>query len=351
MSERIQEPIEGFFLATKENLIFDVKGLSHPTDRVIAFIRYYPTMATTAAIGETTGKTPPKKSYAKVYALNERYAFLKSHYPQYLFRDLHGRGLLQGVPREKIQMIYNPMEKLQRLREKPASKLDALENLALALSAQLEEYIEPAAIGLSGSLLVSLHRETSDVDLIIYGRENGLKIYHAMPEIFEHSSLVARYTRKELETLWVTRGQTNQIDFSSFAALEQHKVLQGTIGGRDFYLRLVLHPDEFYEPYEKTFIIPLGEIEITAEVADATGAIFTPCIYQLKDVELLSSTKLCEDLPERIFTLRGRYCELAKKGDRIIARGKLERVEIRHRKEQYQLVLGTLENEFFRMVD
>ena len=223
-----------------------------------------------------------------------------------------------------------------------------MEKLALALSAQLEEYVEPNAIGLSGSLLVSLQREKSDIDLVIYGRENGLKIYQAMPEIFDRSPLIARYTNKELEALWAARGQTTQIDFPSFATLEQHKLLQGTIAGKDFYLRLVLYPDEYYEPYEKTFIIPLGEIEITAEVADATGAIFTPCVYHLQDVELLSSSKLCEALPDRIFTLRGRYCELAKEGDRIVVRGKLERVEIRHQKEYYQIVLGSLQNEFFR---
>ncbi len=33
---------EGDFIETHEGLVFDVKGLVHPPERVIAFLRYYP---------------------------------------------------------------------------------------------------------------------------------------------------------------------------------------------------------------------------------------------------------------------------------------------------------------------
>ncbi|MHA1211346.1 MAG: hypothetical protein ACTSSH_02690 [Candidatus Heimdallarchaeota archaeon] len=65
---------------------------------------------------------------------------------------------------------------------------------------------------------------------------------------------------------------------------------------------------------------------------------------------MISSTKLCEGLPDRIFSLRGRYCDLAKKGERVLIRGKLERVDIKRHKEYYQLTLGSLKNEFFKLM-
>jgi len=338
MSARIPEPIEGYFLTTKENLIFDVKGLSHPEDRIIAFLRYYPIKQ----------KEQAPSNYQKIYDLKKRYAYLDAHFPDYLFPDPRGRGLLQAVPKKFIKAVHNPIERMATLRKANHASLDALEKLALTLSAELERYVASSVIGISGSLLVSLQTGSSDIDLIVYGRENGCKVYQAMPTIFEQSSLISPYNQKELEALWIARGQTTQIDFPSFVELEQHKRLQGTIAGRDFYIRLVLFPDEYYEPYSKTHIFSLGEVELTAEVADASLAIFTPCVYFLTDVELLSSTRLVEALPDRLFSLRGRYCDLAKKGDRIAVRGKLERVELRRRKEYYQVVLGSTTNEFFR---
>ena len=34
--------IEGDYIETKDNLFFDVKGILHPKDRKICFIRFYP---------------------------------------------------------------------------------------------------------------------------------------------------------------------------------------------------------------------------------------------------------------------------------------------------------------------
>ena len=94
----IFEPIEGFFIKSTDGLIFDVKELSQPTDRVIAFVRYIPSdyMKSNSII---------RKGYVKLYNLMERYRYLTKHFPKYLFEDSKGRGLLQGVAREEIKEI------------------------------------------------------------------------------------------------------------------------------------------------------------------------------------------------------------------------------------------------------
>ena len=35
-------PIEGHFLVTEDGLIFEVKGVIHPEERIIAYLRYAP---------------------------------------------------------------------------------------------------------------------------------------------------------------------------------------------------------------------------------------------------------------------------------------------------------------------
>jgi len=344
MEKIISTPIEGFFIHSKDDLIFDVKGLSHPDNRIISFVRYIP-----KRFFQQDNLNEPK-NYLKLYDLKERFLFLQNNFPKYIFRDPKGRGFLQGVLREDLQTIYNPLARLNEMIKSPKNSLDPLETQALQLATILEKYsgVKIENIGVSGSILVKLHSERSDIDLIVYGKENGLMIYKAMMEIFENNTQIQRYTKAQLEQLRSNRGQIEQIDLQSFIELETKKQLQGLINNTEFYIRLVLLPDEYYEPYNRTQIIPLGEIEITASVYDDKYSLFTPCIYKINDVELLASERLYEALPDRIFSLRGRYCDLAKNGEVIHVRGKLEKVEIKREKEYYQLTLGTGKNDFFK---
>ena len=94
-------PIEGDFIETTENYFFDVKGFSHPKDRVIAFLRYYP---------DSNGDRVRNKTnsvYRKVYALRKRYSILKELAPQYLYDDPISGIQLQAVPLHKIKKVYN----------------------------------------------------------------------------------------------------------------------------------------------------------------------------------------------------------------------------------------------------
>ena len=101
---------EGDLLETDEGLIFDVKGLIHPPERIIAFLRYFL---------DTTGDRVRKGiRYKKIYSLEDRYKFLETNYPQYLFNDKTSGEVLQGVRRESIKQIYRPAEFLGELYEK-----------------------------------------------------------------------------------------------------------------------------------------------------------------------------------------------------------------------------------------
>ena len=345
-SENISYPIEGFFIKSVDDLIFDVKGLSHPQDRIISFVRYVP-----AKFYENTQKSFTK-GYCKVYDLLERYAFLHQNFPQYIYEDPMGRGLLQAVAKKDIIEIYNPVQKLQQITRTEREELDSLEKLAQELTNKIVEQcdIDSKYFGITGSIMIDLHGKNSDVDLVVYGKRDSTKVYQGMSYIFENYDYISQYTNNELKTLWKDRGQEDQIDFESFLKSEKKKQLQGTISNIDFYIRLVLLPDEYYEPYEQTKITSLGEFEIEATIENDDYSIFTPCIYHLKDV-ILKDEKMKElSPPDRIFSVRGRYCDIAKTGDRITAKGKLEQVKITNQKEYFQLTLGTSKNEFMKKI-
>ena len=54
---------EGDLIETREGLIFDVKGLTHPPDRVISYVRYFP--------HSTGDRERGGIKYEKVYSLKE----------------------------------------------------------------------------------------------------------------------------------------------------------------------------------------------------------------------------------------------------------------------------------------
>ena len=70
---------EGDLLETGDNVLFDVKGLVHPSNRVVAFLRYVP--------DPDGDRERAGTRYRKVYALSERYALLRQAFPQYLVYD------------------------------------------------------------------------------------------------------------------------------------------------------------------------------------------------------------------------------------------------------------------------
>ena len=336
----MKDAIEGYFVTTKENLVFDVKGITHPDDRIIAFVRYIP-------IEFGLNDKPKRKTHSKLYALSDRYKFLEENFPNYLFQDPMGRGLLQAVTKEQITKIHNPTKRLAEIIG--SDKRDFLESIIYDFTQYLLDFssVEQKYLGVSGSILVNLHTKYSDLDLVVYGQQNGLKIYEAMSNLFDKEPKFRRYNRDNLGELWLNRGQTKQIDLASFVIAEKNKRLQGKFEGIDFYIRLVPFPEEVQEPYQKTKIESMNLIEIEATIASDEYSIFSPVIYQLKDAEIIHSTNKLAILPERIFSVRGRYCEIAKKDERVKIKGKLEKVSVEGKSDFYQLVLGTTPNEYF----
>jgi predicted nucleotidyltransferase len=79
------------------------------------------------------------------------------------------------------------------------------------------------------------------------------------------------------------------------------------------------------------------ECAVSAEVADDEESLLTPCRYLLGHVEVLAGDPACA--PREVMSFRGRFAEQAKKGERVFARGRLERVRSEEL-EYYRLVVG-----------
>jgi predicted nucleotidyltransferase len=329
---------EGDFIETFEGLIFDVKGLIHPPNRIIAFLRYFP--------DERGERKKEGKSYSKVYSLSKRYTLLKERYPQYLLYNSVIDEKVCEVPVDDVKKHHMPVEKLRELRS--SNSLDILESLALQLAklSRKTANIPWDAIGISGSIMAGLHTPSSDIDPIVYGSENCRKVYSALKNLLgEKQGHFKLYTRKNLKVLFDFRSKDTMMNYEDFVRSESRKVLQGKFLQRDYFIRFVKDWSEVGEKYGDVRYVNVGYARVKATVEDDSESIFTPCAYKVSDVQVLEGSPIRS--VEEIASFRGRFCEQARKGEVVIAQGKVERVTDNRRKREYfRLLLGNKPSDY-----
>jgi predicted nucleotidyltransferase len=324
---------EGDLIESLDNIFFDVKGVVHPLNRVVAFIRYVPDPN---GFREKQGRT-----FNKYYALDKRYDLLKEKYPQYLVDDTVFNTTLCEVPTADIKKHYQPAKGLENLRKRDS--LDETESAALQFMEVLKENIEVpwSKLGVSGSVLIGLQTATSDIDLIVYGVETGRKVAETMKQILQDkTSPIKAYDLGGLRELYEFRSKDTNVSFEDFVRTDIHKVSHGTFLGKDFFIRFVKEPNEITEQYGDVIYKPEGRARIRATIMDDSESLFTPCSYKLGNVEILEGTKKVNI--DEIASFRGRFCEHAKQGETVVAEGKLERLQQKGERDRFRLLLGSM---------
>lgn len=315
--QHVEAVVEGFALETEDGLIFTVKGLVHPPDRIIAYLRYVPDPA---GDRERNGTR-----YRRVSQFQEQQAVLRARWPAYL-RDEPMFGIpLQAVPRERVRLVRDPCLRLQHLFERGPA--DALEETALALVELLRTTsgVSRSALGLSGSLLLGLHSAASDVDLVVYGEEECRAVHRALAALLDDPLASVRRPRgQELAAIHTEHRTDTPLALADFARHQAGKVNEGSFQGCRYFLRFVKRPHEVAERYGNPRYEPLGTVVIRARVRDHSDSMFTPCCYRVSDASVLEGAPRA-DLRE-IVSFRGRFTDQAGSGDWVVARGGLELV-------------------------
>jgi len=332
------KPREGDILKDLNKILFDVKGLIHPPSKVIAFPRFIPNSRGTRLHEGAT--------YKKIYSISERFKFLEQNFPQYIIYDPIFDEKLCEIPLENVKFHFDPVNQLRRLRYN--ERLDEVEKEALKFLELLKSHTNLPwnKMGISGSLLTKLHTPSSDIDPIVYGIKNCRKIYEALKSLVKDpKSQVKTYPMKDLEKLFQFRVKDTQMSLKDFIRTESRKVLQGKFRGRDYFMRFVKDWGEIQEEYGTIRYRNAGYAKIKATVVADSEAIFTPCCYKVRNVEVLEGS--CPHLIEEIASFRGRFCEQARIGEVIVAQGKVEHViDARENREHFRLLLGNKPSDF-----
>ena len=324
---------ESYYLETVEGLFFAVKGLEHPPDRWIAVLRYVPDPA--AGDREKNGR-----AYRRLYRFSEQENWIGEMCPQYRKHDPFLGATLQSVPRTMVRRIYSPRRQFQELVQR--DDRDALEDAVVDFLTTLwrEAGVPPSSLGITGSLLIGMHTENSDMDVAVFGEQNCRRAHRALRRLLDDGKYadLKRLDADGIEELYAQRVVDTKMDFREFADLEKSKSNQGRFRGRAWFVRFIREPGETRNSYGSCRYKVLGRMRVHASVAGDSDAIFTPSRYLLSGVKCVEERKMPE--PGEIVSFRGRFCEQARHGNRIMAAGTLERIQEIRGDVRYRLLLG-----------
>lgn len=319
--------VEGFYFRLYDGSIFYVKGVSHPVDRVVAFPKYVKSM-------DGNRIALDGSRYVKVAGIDSEYRIVFERYSSYLVYDEYFGRRVVLVPLEDIAEVYNPIDKASKIIR------DAIGGVLVDVRDMLMDVISATGvrnIGVSGSILVDLYREDSDIDIVVFGDTDCRKVYSFLSEVIDKpGSRIRRYDEDSIAKLYLSRATETPIGFEELVAQERRRVLEGLYRNREYFIRLVdtSHADDVYGVYRCR---KLGTSTMRLRIVDAKRSIYTPCRYGVEVLEVLEGIDI--DV-EEVYSLRGRFNEIAYEDEIVIARGTIELLEYKNGGRKYRLYLG-----------
>ena len=352
------------FIYTTDDLFFATTSYIHPEDRILAFLRYIPDPA-----GE---RFKNGNRYSKVDS-EEAYSFLKENYPYYLYDCENTQVQMMGVPLNKVKEILRPNERLQEIRnqflnendnEKSENDLsdDSLLKKVIKVADTFHEGagIPYQSMGISGSILPGLYDpENSDVDFVIYGlayHRRAMDLFGQIkdtPKYQSFRSIGDDYWRK----VYDKRIKDSTLSFEEFCWYEKRKNNRGVVDGTLFDILATREWNEISGTWGETSYQPLGQMTVECTVSNALASFDNPAVYEVQDVKIVDinltsppSNRVSAPNISEIASFTHTYSGQAREGERIVARGKLEKVI--NIKESYRIVVGTTReslNEFIKL--
>ncbi len=335
------------FIESVEGLLFCVIGNVHPENRVIAYLKYVPHFESPIRIkwsrkGIKYGRILP---YYSAMGVQQTMKFLKDNYPEYIVFDKYRSIELIEIPKNKIKVHYLPEERLKEILEDPK---DPLEEMARELVIKIaeESNVELKYFGITGSILLNIHNiKYSDIDLIVYGKENSYRVKEALLKLYKDPSTPFYMPYGEFLDRWA-----QDIVRIHPLTLNEAKTLYGKYKwnralyhNKQFSIHPVKLENEITEKWEDKIHKPIGMIKIKARVVDSSDSLFMPAVYIVEDVHILEGPDPPKPI-NRIVSYEGLYFDIAEPGDEIIVQGKLEVVEELRKNETYcQVTIGTFE--------
>ena len=316
------------FILTTDDLFFATTTYLHPEDRIISFLRYIP--------DQNGDRSLNNKQYSKVDS-NQAYKFLGENFPEYLFDCEITNVQMMGVPIEKVEKLLVPTVRLREIIE--SQNRDKLQEKVVLLADTFHEHagISFNKMGISGSILPGLYNpDVSDIDFVIYGLKNHRNAMEAFENIKKENGILKGIEGEYWRKLYNKRIKDSSLSYEEFRWYENRKNNRGILEGTLFDILQTRDWEEINGSYGATRYEPMGSIEIECTVTDSLAAFDNPAVYKIDDVKIIEGAEVAIS---EVASYTHTYAGQAREGERITARGKLEKVIGKN--ISYRLIVGT----------
>jgi len=278
------------FIQTKEGLVFAVVSYQSHEDKVGCFLRY-------VSDGYVWKKIDTEHA-------NQ---LLRQSCPQYLYQSTQFDALFHAVAVKDIVEHHRPEIRLKHvLQRDPCDNIE--QELHQLIPILVRFGVNGDLLGLTGSMLINQQGPTSDIDLVVFGRQEFQKTRQAVKYAVDSGDISDLNLTLMQDNF---RRRAGELSFDEFSWHEYRKHNKASIGGIKFDIGMVCLSGEIEhdnEQYQKQ-----GMRTITTEVIDDLRAFDFPAVYLIND-----------ELTPVVMSFTHTYVGQAKKGELIEISGAVE---------------------------
>jgi len=250
------------FIQTKEGLIFAVVSYQDHDNKIGCFLRYVPD-------GDGWRKVNTQQA-------ND---LLQGSFPQYMYHSQKVDAQFHAVSLQDISHHHQPELRLKELLQREPR--DEIEKKCHKLIPVLQQFgVQIEALGLTGSMLINQQKSTSDIDLVVYGRQAFQQTRLAIQQAIT-LGLVHKLDISLMQDNFERR--SSELGFDEFSWHEERKFNKAAIENCKFDIGMVCLEDEKESDphhYQK-----VGPRTFRTQVMDDKRAFDFPACYLVNDQE------------------------------------------------------------------
>ena len=316
-------------IVTDDGFIFRVYGYLHPSGAFVCDPEY-----ASPKIFESTNSRARRGIHEVVYYkffADEGMKLIQKKFPRYTIFYEPLQKCLVGVNEEDIGEVRKPEVGLQKVLAKEPTDvlLKALHDLFERVVSQ--SGLREKDFGVFGSLLHGFyHPSFSDLDFVVYGRQNVDRLCAALETLYSEDSCL----RNEFDTMKAVESKDWRfVNYSleEYRWHQQRKMIYGYFDSPDAgrVVKAEFEPVKSWSENVDCFnqfarIFHVGWIKAVAEITDDSDAPFIPSVYEIDVEDVLDGPEVGD--VRRIFSYMEEFRMQAKRGEKVLVEGNLERV-------------------------
>ncbi|MFD5878486.1 hypothetical protein [Streptomyces yangpuensis] len=290
-------------------------GDVHPETHWLGYVKYYP--------NERGDRSLFGRRYRQNSVVSKAFGILADRPECYVYSPAVG-CVITGVPRQDVVLHYSCRQALTTLQQSP-ELLDGtpVSKDLLAIVTWIEESGHADDFGVTGSFLVGVCNERSDIDLVCYGPRG----YEAAAALFAERSLIRPYEGDERTRLYLRRAKYMTGSSFDMVMRQEARKFQGLTAGAGAHINCEPLRADGDRSFDNVLAQEVGQISVLARVTDHSKGLATPALYRIEVEAVFESTI---DEPEvfarRITHLRsylGAYTGAFREGDQVYLSGAL----------------------------